>query len=508
MDYNNKEIHNAIEHLSTFYNDINVNNNITIIYNDSDHKQINQEYKYLSMKQSVFKNVDFDSCLFENVACTGSSFENVKFSDTTLIGNSFANCDFLRVNINGNGKNYEANNFSHSSFELCDLNTVKLFRSGMLNSSFHNCKITNTLFRGSTVEGTKFSKCNLTKCDFGRVNVDYTMFVNNTYNDVTFPFYQLAYIIGMADMLENPDNNIFVFVGDDKKSIKEYIQQLNNLKLFYLDKGEIFPVCNICIAQNQRDEAKRFLIQGVENAISTRNFRMISNLCRLACYHGLVDDKIRYKINKAMDQFIQSDTIPESQLNYYLTYIGNIQTMLKEGSSKTVTINYKITTNTCKKDEDGVRYVNKLINDLNTDIAQVDNVDGYNIIISNFSPFEITVGVITIFGVAVEVGKTVWNLISKHRDDKRKKKQEKEDIQKERERFIDAARHNTDVGAKYINSAIDHAKEKILRLQRDYSGKDLDRRIVAVTQSLKTDLEEFYSKQIMYFQLNNANNIK
>ena len=54
-----------------------------------------------------------------------------------------------------------------------------------------------------------------------------------------------------------------------------------------------------------------------------------------------------------------------------------------------------------------------------------------------------------------------------------------------------------------IDAQIEAAKEKILLLQRDFNGKALDKRIVAVTQSLQTDLEEFYTKQIMYFTKHN-----
>ena len=498
MDYSEEDMQKALDYLAVNYNDIDVNNNMTVIYNN-EHKRICQDFKYISMKQSIFKNVNFHGCNFENVACTGSSFENVIFVDTALIGNSFANCDFLRVTIDGKDKVFEANNFSQSSFESCNLTNVKLFRSGTLNALFHNCHITETQFKGSTIEGTKFTKCNFSKCDFGHVNIDYTMFVGNRYDGVSFPFYQLAYVIGMADMLEDSHANIFAIVGEKKVNLKEYKQQLDNLKLFYLDKSELFPVCNISLAQRNREDAKKYLLQGVENAISSCNFRLISNLCRLASYHGIVDETIRYKVNKAMDDFIQSDKVPETQLNYYLTYIGKIQTMLKDGASKTVTVNYKITTNTFKKNIADVEYINQLISELNNDIAQIRSIVGYNIAVSNYSPFEITVGIVTIASAVFDVGKTVFSLISKYKKEKREKKKKKEPSLTE---------HEIENGVEFINARVDSAKEKILRLQRDYSGRELDRRIIAVTQSLQTDLEEFYSKQIMYFKIDNIDGAK
>ena len=495
MEYNESEMRKALDYLATYYEDRKVNNNMTVIY-AGEHKKVSKEIKYTSMKQSVYKNVDFSDCIFENVACTGSSYEDVTFANSTLTGNSFANCDFLRTTFDGTEHVYEANNFSQSSFETCSFTGVKLFRSGMLNALFHGCLFTKTQFRGSTIEGTKFAKCKFTDCDFGNVNIDYTMFTGNDYHNVTFPFYQLAFIIGMTDMLADPNAKIFALVGERKIGKTEYKKQLHNLKLYYLDKSEIFPVCNICLAQNNRDEAKQYLIQGVENAIATRNFRLISNFCRLACYHGIVDENIRNRINHAMDSFIQSENVLETQLNYYLTYIGKIQTMLKEGASKKVTLHYKITTNAGKTDEADVLYVNQLIADLNQELTQIDGIDGYNVTISNYSPFEIAVGIVTIFGVAFDVSKTVLGSLLNRRKEKREKK-EKEAQEKKR------IEHEIENGVQMIDAQIEAAKEKILLLQRDFNGKALDKRIVAVTQSLQTDLEEFYTKQIMYFTKHN-----
>ena len=174
-------------------------------------------------------------------------------------------------------------------------------------------------------------------------------------------------------------------------NIKEAKEEIVRSVEIYLDKNEYFLVCNLCIAQKNYNDARLFLLDGITKALTERNFRMISNFCQLAKYHGIINDKIKRKIAKAMDEFIQADYIPESQLNYYLIYIGKIKTLINEGSGETVTLNYSIRTNTCKKNEDGVNYVNELVNKLNVDLSQLDNVKGFEVSISNHSPFEIKV---------------------------------------------------------------------------------------------------------------------
>lgn len=494
MNYDKEDIIVALKYLNEKFPDVTINNNKYIASNGNTPIIITENYKFVSMKQSVFKNVHYKDCLFENAALTGSLLDFVKFTNTSLIGSSFANCEFYMVDIDGKGKLMEANNFSQSNFEMCNLNSVEMFKSGVLNTLFHNCKLNDAYFRGSTFEGTKFINCELTDCDFGNVNLDYTLFVKNTYDNVVFPFYQVAYIIGSADFINDCNSNISLKVGKSKIDIAEYSEQIDKLILFYLDKNEYFPVCNLCIAQKNYNDARSVLLDGINKALTERNFRMISNFCQLAKYHGIVNDKIKHKIVKAMDEFIQADNIPESQLNYYLIYIGKIKTLINEGSGETVTLNYSIKTNTCKKNEDGVNYVNELVNKLNIDLSQLDNIEGFEVSISNHSPFEIAVGVITIISSVATIAQTVMGLISSAKEKHKDKK-----TNEVKNEFHD----NCQLVCKYIDERIERTKYEIKDLQNRYKGKKLNKYIDEVTQSLKTDMEDLYSKDIMFFKVNN-----
>lgn len=497
MKYEREDTVNALKYLNEKFPDAKVNNNKYIASSENAPVTVTQDYTFESMKQSVFKNVHFNNCLFENVALTGSSLDFVKFFNTSLIGSSFANCDFYMVEINGKDKVMEANNFSQSNFEMCSLTSVEMFRSGVINALFHNCNLTGAFFHGSTFEETKFIKCKLTDCDFGSVNLDYTMFSKNVYENVVFPFYQVAYIIGSADFINDSENNILVRVGESEIRIAEYRDQIDKLILYYLDKNEYFPVCNLCIAQKNFDDARSFLMDGITKALSLRNFRMISNFCQLAKYHGIINDKIRYKITKAMDEFIQVDYIPETQLNYYLIYIGKIKTLLNEGSGETITLNYSIKTNTRKENEEGVDYINELLSDLNLNLSKLNNIEGFEISVSNHSPFEIAVGVITIISGVTSVAQTVMDLITTLKEKRNNKKSSESNIQ---------TSDSSQIISKYIDERIERTKYEIKDLCKSYKGKKLNKHIDEVTQSLKTDMEDLYSKEIMFFKMNNTEN--
>lgn len=486
MDYNNQDIERAINYLHKNYPDARFNNNKNICSSGTQPEDITREFKYITMKQSVFKNVNFKNSIFENVALTGSSFENVTFNKTELIGNSFANCDFYNTEIEGENKIFEANNFSQSNFEICNFNYVNLFRSGLLNTLFHNCEFKAAYFHGSTFEGTKFVNCTLEDCDFGRVNLDYTIFTKNVYHNIRLPFYQIAFIIGSADFINDSSQEVYASIGEKNITMNEFYSQIDNLILFYLDKNEYFPVCNLLIAKEDFANAKIYLLDGITNALAIRNFRMVSNFCQLARYHGIIDEKIRYKIIKAMDDFMQSENVPETQLNYYLIYIGKIKTLLHEGSTDTVTLNYLVKTNTCKKNKDGVSYVNSLVKDLNSEIAKLDNVEGFKVSIANYSPYEIVIEILGAVGSVASIASLVWQVITSVKN--RKFKLEPVD---------------TETTKKYVDARIDQMRSELLLVHDKYKGKKLNNFIYEVTQTLKTDLEELYSKDIMIYKIKN-----
>lgn len=487
MQYSD-DFKDALQYLNKNYPDTRLNNNKSVIANDS--FEIEDSFRFLSMKQSHYKNVVYRKSLFENVALTGSTFENVKFLDSKLIGNSFANCNFYDTEIIGSRAALSANNFSQSNFENCIFVKVKFFRSGILNALYHRCDFNKILFRGSTLEGTKFISCKFSDCDFGNVNIDYTMFSKNDYDNVVFPFYQIAYIIGAADFIRDPSQKIYAKAGEKSVPVQDYFEQADRLKQYYLDKSEYFPTCNLCIAQQRFEEAKEYLLIGIEKALINKNFRMISNFCRLAKYHGIADENLKSKILKSMEDFIKGDNIPDSQLNYYLIYIGNIKTLLNEGGSDTVTLHYTIKTDICKKDKEGIRMVNNMVNKLTGELSKLENIEGYDITVSNHSPHEIAIDIICLALMLPPAVEAVWSLIAKV----------KERIKTRTPSAGDLVEIDTDTQKKYVDARIERMKNDLLQLIKKSKKVELEDHIIEVTQNLKTDLEELYSKNIMIYK--------
>lgn len=238
-----------------------------------------ESFVRIGMKQSFLQHIIYRHCHFENVALTGSQFRHVHFQGTMLIGSSFACCDFFQSTIDGvNCGPFTANNFSSSNFEGCHLSNIKLISSGMLNSAFHNSSFSRVIFQSSTLEGTSFVNCEMEDCDFGSVNVEFSHLQNTRLKNVCFPFYQFPYVIGAADYLLN-STQISLRVGNKEIPCEEYRQQLEKLKVFFLDKSDWFPVCNLCVALGENDEARSYMLKGINYALDHRDFRRVRYFC-------------------------------------------------------------------------------------------------------------------------------------------------------------------------------------------------------------------------------------
>ena len=490
MDRDEQGIGRALDFLAENYPDPNANSN-KVVSGSRDHPHIvsGESYRQFGMKQSKFSHVIYRSCRFENVALTGSQFRTVTFQSSDLVGSSFAYCDFYDSEFDGSGcEPYSADNFSLSNFEQCRFMNLHLLSSGMLGSLFHRCAFRDVTFKSSTLEGTGFVACDMVGCDFGNVNVEFTRFFRTKTEHTYFPFYQFPYVIGAAEYLRQRENGIALRIGERIVPMAEYCEQLERLTLYFLDKHEWFPACNLCIALNDLDQAKQHLMAGISVALDHRDFRMVRYFCQLALQHEILDEVTRRRILCDMDSFLLSKDIPDTQLNYYMTHIGSIRTLLYGGGSDTVALHFNISTNVSRSQVGGVAYVNELLSELNQGLAEANGQTGFQVMVSNYSPYDIFISVLSTIGNAASIASLVWQIISAVQD---KKKDQR------------LVRVDEEVYRDYVGAKIDCLRADLLRLQKEYSQRRFSRYIVDVTQQLKTDLEELYTKDIMIFKVEN-----
>ncbi|MCM1426210.1 MAG: pentapeptide repeat-containing protein [Eubacterium sp.] len=497
MDTKKIEIQEAIQFLAENYPSQTMNNNKSI-GGDERRTLSNEKYIRKSMKRSSIRNIDYQNCTFTNVAFADSCFHEVGFIDSELEGNSFVYCNFVNCNFSNKDKEFlcSANNFSQSNFTNCTFDKFELISSGLLQSLFNNCKFERGCLKSSTMEGSRFLGGSMSEYDLSRMNVEFIELSDISLQNVSFPFYQFPYIIGMADYILDCNNTITLYADNLEVSMQEYISQIPNLILFYEDKAEYFPICNLQIASNERDAAQQSLLKGIDSSLEKTDFRMVKYYCRLAQRHNLLDEVTAQRIlNRVEDELTKEHLLPE-QLNECITHAGEIRNLIKREKRNKIHYNFRIRTNINKEDEEGIAYINSLCNNLNTELSKNPSYhEGFEVAVSNYSPFEIFVQVMATMGSIATIAQLVWNIVEAHKANQRTGTK----VTLDGYTPVDSTVYHQLVGTR-----IDLCKEQLLNIKDKYSERKLNQYITEITQKLKTDIIELYDKDIMIFKKDNT----
>ena len=133
--------------------------------------------------------------------------------------------------------------------------------------------------------------------------------------------------------------------------------------------------------------------------------------------------------------------------------------------------------------------VNNMVNKLTDELSKLENIKGFEIKVSNHSPYEIALAIIGLILALPSAIEAVMQLIAKTKEYINQNKSNSS-----KGAFVEI---DTDTQKKYVDERIERMKNDLLQLIKKSKKAELKTHIVEVTQSLKTDLEELYSKDIM-----------
>ena len=167
-------------------------------------------------------------------------------------------------------------------------------------------------------------------------------------------------------------------------------------------------------AKGRLQEAQEGFLNGINQALDTLDFRMLRHLCRLAKRHDLLDEITVHRARNAIENFLYDENISPERINDYIVNTGEIRKILLSGKSDSVTHSFNIRTNICKKNKKGVAYVNSLSTELNDALSQNDVGQlGFQIAVSNHSPFEIIIDVVCAAGALATIAQLIWSIVEK-----------------------------------------------------------------------------------------------
>jgi uncharacterized protein YjbI with pentapeptide repeats len=503
--FSDREIKEALLELSKNYYAKRVNNNQTIFSLDNTKLIVKDKTYYReSMKRSGFHNVTYDSCKFERAALVGSKFYSVVWKNSILCGNSFVSCNFDDITItsdSGEKHEYTSNNFSNSDFTTCTIENATFKSGSFVHSIFNNCIFRDTAIESCTLDSSEFRKCKFESVDMSNLNIDFTLFSDCKLKDVKFPFYQFPYIIGSAELIKS---DVRFFAGAHGIYPSEYMSEIENLIIYFYDKHDYFPMCNLYLMKNDLKNAKKCLKQGVFNAIKIGDFRMIKNFCNLGKYYDLFDYESARSVLDSIDSFIIAKEATPVQLNSFLINSGEIRSILKSASSKKATLRFEINTNISKDDLEGKDYISEISECFNSLLSNIDK-SGYSITVSSHSPFDIdieAVGAIAdILTIAQILIPCLHFIIKKSARNANNKAAEQEELIRLQNIVLENNK-------KFAKASLEKQMNEIKQMKSKYKKQQFDKCIDSITQSIYSEFEEIHDKDVMMFRIDNKNNKK
>ena len=288
-----------------------------------------------SIKRSRLVDSQFTGSDFSMAAVTGSQFTRVDFDNCHLLGANFQNCDFLESTFHADDWERKVIQFCHfgqSSFVNCSFDAVLFSGCSFHQVTFQGSHFNGAQIESSTLEGAEFIGCKLTGIELSHINLDFATFQNCQMSKVGFALYQVPYTFGLLDYLLSTDDDVWLSVSKDgverEVELDEYREILPYLEVYYADLEEYFPLANLMLATERREEAYDCVIAGIKKAMGEFDFRMVEYFAQLATQNNIFSMAEKKQIYSIVEQTALEKVTKAADMHRYLLHKSWIRDIL------------------------------------------------------------------------------------------------------------------------------------------------------------------------------------
>lgn len=273
-----------------------------------------------------------------------------------------------------------------------EFNNNTFMGSNFSRSQFKNCKICGGEMLSSSFEFAGFQNTYFENLRLANLSMEYSEFNHIEMNRVVLPFAQLPFIFGGLDYVISTQDDVSISanMGEiDRISIEEYIETFEDWKIFFYNRELYFPLANILLAQEKKDEALEAILSGILMMINHCDYRMLKYLCKLAASHQSVS-KAECKMLYSRIQELILMTIQNSEQEYsYEIHMNDIKNILVENPKAESRLYLSIQTNILT---DNQEILYRLINFIEIFLdSSIFTLTTKTISIRHDSPYEIIV---------------------------------------------------------------------------------------------------------------------
>jgi uncharacterized protein YjbI with pentapeptide repeats len=368
-------------------------------------------FQGFAMKRAIAKKCSFYNCNFNRVAGTGSHWSNSKFincnlSETNFDFSNFQNSNFIYdetplKEAHYKGPGLVGASFSGASFKGSILQNVYARGTSLSRTDFSEAELIDCHIQSCTLEGANFRNAKITNLSFDRINIEYCDFTDTRFSNVSIALMQFPYVFGINEKTIRSGN--LAIQTNDTRNFSDGILPWNdllefipNLVDYYLNNQNYFPVCNLYLASNRKEEFINYLNQGIRLAMMQREFRTIKFLCKLARKSEFFNAAELSELYALINSIYIESFDDEFAAHSYHIHEGEIRyELLSPDTKESLKLEIMFSP---KSNHSALESINECLNTLFSVYESLGLLVSWNnITISHNSPYKSTVNIIVVY---------------------------------------------------------------------------------------------------------------
>lgn len=245
-----------------------------------ENESISSDFSGENLRRSYYVDSEIRKANLTNVGFSGSIFISTDFYDCIINNTKLDFCEFDNCNfINSTNSELLYLNFVESIICNSKFENLDMHAANFTNAIFENVLFKNCNWKSLCLEGTVFKNTILDNVNLQKLNFEFSYFDNIKMNNVRLPFPTIPYIFNGLQYLMHTQDSIKISSAASKTgsiTVDEYLNNIDDLIVFYTRTQNYFPLANILISQDKYDQAYAAILSGIKfSMMHVRNFRLV-----------------------------------------------------------------------------------------------------------------------------------------------------------------------------------------------------------------------------------------
>ena len=340
--------------------------NFDYYHSDIINQSFDSRFDGNKIRKSCYKNCQFLNVLFDGTSGESSIIQDCRFLDCSFENARFDNSDFSETKflpVKSTNK-LVACGFSNSNFTNAILDNLKISGSNFIESWFDNAKIKNTFFVCCNFEGSLFDNVTISNCDFSKASLEFVEFNDCVFNNSIFQIFSMLHSFNGLKYIEKYKDEVELKFPDSKKKIsgKVFLDILDEIEAYFYYKKDFFALANINIYYGKSEAAFQYILQGLDDSLKNKDFKLIRYICKLASLNLFFTKSQLSQLYSILQNNNHINELNNYEYKNYLDEMDNIKKILIDNPFNLPQMKISIETDIDYNDTEDVAEIIKYIN--------------------------------------------------------------------------------------------------------------------------------------------------